>query len=83
MRVAHGLAPLDADGNSIELHHVGQKSDAGLAELTNAEHHKMGNDTVLHNKKKKSEIDRPEFNGEREDHWKSRSKALGKGPETS
>ena len=76
-RMAKGLAPLDANGDSVELHHIGQKSDAGLAELTNDEHHKGGNDTVLHDKKKKSEIDRKEFDTERSDHWKSRYKKDG------
>lgn len=83
VRMAHGLAPLDANGNSIELHHIGQKNDAGLAELTNAEHHKMGNDTVLHDKTITSEIDRPSFDGERKEHWKDRSQMHGKGDRTS
>ena len=38
---------------------------------------KGGNDTVLHDKKKKSEIDRKEFDTERSDHWKSRYKKDG------
>ena len=33
-RMKQGLAPLDKDGNPIELHHVGQKMDSPLAELT-------------------------------------------------
>lgn len=37
-RMKNGLAPLDADGNSYELHHVGQKKDGTLAILTQAEH---------------------------------------------
>ena len=77
-RMAKGLAPLDANGDSVELHHIGQKSDAGLAELTNDEHHKGGNDTVLHDKCKESEIDRKEFGSERKEHWTSRSKKNGK-----
>ena len=72
-RMSKGLAPLDANGDSVELHHIGQKSNAGLAELTNAEHHKGGNDTVLHDKKKVSEIDRKEFDGERKKHWETRA----------
>lgn len=72
-RMSKGLAPLDANGDSVELHHIGQKSNAGLAELTNAEHHNGGNDTVLHDKKKVSEIDRKEFDGERKKHWETRA----------
>ena len=71
-RMAKGLSPLDKNGKCIELHHIGQKSDAGLAELTHSEHHSNGNDTVLHNKGKKSEINRKEFGKERKGHWKTR-----------
>lgn len=73
-RMAKGLAPKDVNGKSIELHHIGQKSDAGLAELTNEEHHRGGNDVVLHDKSKVSEIDRKEFNVERKSHWISQSR---------
>ncbi|MCL1948367.1 MAG: HNH/ENDO VII family nuclease [Turicibacter sp.] len=71
-RMEKGLAPLDRDGRSIELHHIGQKSDAPLAELTHAEHHSNGNDGILHDKTKESEIDRQGFDKERQEHWKSR-----------
>lgn len=74
-RMSKGLAPKDANGKSIELHHIGQKSNAGLAELTNDEHHRRGNDVVLHNKSKVSEIDRKEFNEDRKTHWISRSRS--------
>ena len=37
-RMKEGLAPLDKDGISIELHHVGQKADGTLAMLTKSEH---------------------------------------------
>ena len=71
--MADGYEPFDANGRSVELHHIGQKRDAGLAELTLDEHHRNGNDTVLHNKQKKSEIDRKEFNSERDTHWVTRA----------
>ena len=56
----------------MELHHIGQKSNGPLAELTESEHRKIGNNTVLHNKKKHSEIDRINFNKQRKKYWKTR-----------
>lgn len=75
-RMEKGLAPLDKDCNTIELHHIGQKSDSPLAELTMQEHRGIGNDTVLHDKTKISEIDRPSFGGERREHWTKRPDVL-------
>ena len=75
-RMKQGLAPLDKDGNPIELHHVGQKMDSPLAELTRNEHRGKGNDTVLHNKQKESEINREDFAKERAEHWKARAEQL-------
>ncbi len=72
-RMQEGKAPLDKEGKPIELHHIGQKSDGSLAELTNAEHHKCGNDTILHDKNKESEIDRVAFGKERAQHWENRA----------
>ena len=74
-RMEKGLPPLDKNGRPIELHHIGQKSDSPLAELTTSEHRGKGNDTVLHDKKKESEIDRDKFAEERSEHWKDRSEA--------
>ena len=67
-----GLAPLDNNGRPMELHHIGQHSDSPLAELTLEEHRGKGNDTILHNKTDKSEIDRQEFAKERQEYWKQR-----------
>ena len=72
-RMEKGLPPLDKNGRPIELHHIGQKSDSPLAELTTSEHRGKGNDTVLHDKKKESEIDRDKFAEERSENWKNRS----------
>lgn len=43
-----GLAPIDANGKSYDLHHVGQKADSPLAILTWDEHHSKGNYSILH-----------------------------------
>lgn len=72
-RAENGMAPVNKDGKVIELHHIGQHADSPLAELTPQEHRGIGNDTVLHDKNKESEIDRNAFNVERSEHWKARS----------
>ncbi len=75
-RMKSGRAPLDANGKPIELHHIGQKPDSPLAELTSAEHRGNGNDNVLHNKQKESEINREDFDKERKDYWKARAEQI-------
>ncbi|WP_422444578.1 MULTISPECIES: HNH/ENDO VII family nuclease [unclassified Endozoicomonas] len=75
-RMESGKAPIDSNGRPYELHHIGQTSDAPLAELTKAEHMSNGNDIVLHDKQKESEIDRSEFGKERAEHWKARAEAI-------
>ena len=78
-RMKAGLAPLDTQGKPIELHHIGQKQDSPLAELTCGEHRGKGNDNVLHDKLKESEINREDFNKERQDHWKARAEQIESG----
>ena len=75
-RMEKGKPPLDKDGKPIELHHIGQTADAPLAELTKPEHMSNGNDSILHDKSKESEIDRTEFKNEREEHWNARAEAI-------
>ena len=72
-RAEQGLSPINKDGKVIELHHIGQHADSPFAELTPEEHRGKGNDTVLHDKTKESEIDRTAFAGERSEYWKERS----------
>ena len=72
MRVEEGLVPYNKEGKKIELHHIGQKDDSPLAELTRDEHRGKGNDTILHEKEKETEIDRPIFGKIRDAHWDSR-----------
>ena len=76
-RAEQGLSPINKDGKVIELHHIGQHSDSPLAELTTEEHRGKGNDTILHNKIKESEINRQEFAKERNHHWEARTKEGG------
>lgn len=78
-RMENGKPPLDKNGNPIELHHVGQKADSPLAELTKDEHRGKGNDGVLHDKTQDSEIDRKEFEKEKAEHWKARAAEIKQG----
>lgn len=75
-RMEQGLSPLDSENRPYELHHIGQKSDSPLAELTMQEHRGQGNDSIMHDKTKVSEIDRNQFNIERAEHWESRAKEV-------
>ena len=74
-RVAMGLAPLDKNGKPIELHHIGQHADSPLAELTRDEHRGAGNDTILHDKTKTTEVhgEGNNWDKERTDYWKDRA----------
>ncbi|MFW2566116.1 HNH/ENDO VII family nuclease [Aliarcobacter butzleri] len=78
-KMEKGKAPLDKDGVPIELHHIGQKADSPLAELTRDEHRGKGNDSVLHDKTQNSEIDRKEFQKEKSEHWKARAEEIKEG----
>lgn len=75
-RIQNGNVPIYIDKNGeekpMELHHIGQKSDAPLAELKWEVHRGKGNDAILHDKNKESEIDRKEFTKERIAHWQDR-----------
>lgn len=72
-RAEQGLAPLDRDGYSYELHHVQQREDGVLAELTQDEHRGQDIDGVLHDKGGASEIDRKAFAEVRAQHWMERA----------
>lgn len=79
-RMSDGNAPYYIDENgklkSYQLHHIGQKNDGPLAELTQKEHIQDGNDKILHPNQKESEIDRLGFQTERAGHWKNRAEQL-------
>jgi hypothetical protein len=72
-RADNGLSPINNDNKIIELHHIGQRQNSPFAELTTDEHRGKGNDTVLHDKNKETEIDRNDFAKERSEYWKSRA----------
>ena len=76
-RAEQGLSPINKDGKVIELHHIGQHADSPLAELTPEEHRGKGNDNIIHDKTKESEIDRQAFAEERSEHWEARANERG------
>lgn len=78
-RMERGRPPVTKDGEELELHHIGQKQDSPLAELTKEEHRGVGNDTILHDKTKESEINRSEFAKERQEYWKNRLENMEQG----
>ena len=82
-RVAGGYAPLDKNGKPIQLHHIGQHADSPLAELTFKEHRTGGNDTILHDKTKETEVhgEGSNWDNERQDYWKNRKTDGGVGSE--
>lgn len=82
-RVAEGYAPHDKTSRPIQLHHIGQHADSPLAELTFIEHRTGGNDTILHDKTKETEVhgDGNNWDNERMNYWKNRQPDGGKANE--
>ena len=74
--IGEGFPPRDMNGDPYELHHIGQHQDSPFAELTWAEHMGEGNNTILHQAGKESEIDRQMFDREKSDYWKACFKAF-------
>jgi hypothetical protein len=71
-----GNAPLDSNGNPIELHHIAQTMDSPYAELPWDEHRGKGQYSVMHDLSKSSEINRPVFGTQRSNYWKERDRLL-------
>lgn len=84
-RVERGLAPLDKNGNAIELHHIGQHADSPLAELTVEQHRGTGNDTILHDKSIQTEThgEGNNWDNERQTYWKNRAEYNLEGDHTN
>ena len=71
-RMKSGIAPIGKDGKSIELHHLKQKDNGIIVELTSQEHNI--NSKILHQYKTTSEIDRQSFNAFKRQYWRNRAK---------
>ena len=84
-RIERGLAPLDSKtGKPLELHHLGQKIDSPLVELT-VEEHRTGefkegikNQRINHETNYRAEVhvDGNNWSQERGAHWKARAEQL-------
>lgn len=74
--IGEGFPPRDPNGDPYELHHIGQQQDSPFAELTWAEHMGEGNNPILHQVGKESEIDREQFDHEKTAYWKARFAAF-------
>ena len=74
--IGEGFPPRDRNGDPYELHHIGQRQDSPFAELTWAEHMGDGNNTILHQAGKESEIDREAFDAEKSAYWQARFRAF-------
>lgn len=70
-RVSANLAPIDATGTPLELHHIGQKADSPLAILSWAEHHSPGNYSVLHYAEQGKDISDVAWNKQKQEVWKA------------
>jgi len=80
-RMARGLAPLDSKtGKPLELHHLGQKADSPLVELTEEEHRTgeyedgKKNQSLWHDNTKETKVhgEGNNWDQERKAHWKER-----------
>ena len=81
-RIARGLAPLDSKtGKPVELHHLGQKADSPLVELTEEEHRTgeyedgKKNQSLWHDNTVETEVhgEGNNWDQERKAHWKARA----------
>lgn len=72
-RVQEGLSPLDPEGESYELHHIGQRTDSPLAILTSREHEE--NFAALHANTGETEGEQPsqgsDWTQQRRNFWKA------------
>ena len=72
-RVQEGLSPLDPEGESYELHHIGQRTDSPLAILTSREHEE--NFSALHANTGETEGEQPsqgsDWTQQRRAFWKA------------
>ncbi len=73
-RMSEGFPPIGHDGFPINLHHTDQTMTGAITEITATEH--CSKNGALHQSGKKSEINRTDFNGEKNEYWKARSKGV-------
>lgn len=71
-RIKEGRAPIDDNGDAVNLHHVGQREYSPLAELPDRTHKEF--DSVLHDKTVTTEVhgDGNNWNEQRANYWRER-----------
>ena len=72
-RMENGLAPIGADGKSVNIHHVDQTNTGPLIEMGASYHQSNYRDLHTNTGQSPSQIDRPAFNNWRGDYWRWRS----------
>jgi hypothetical protein len=75
-RMNQGLAPVGADGKSINLHHLIQSDAGSVAEVSGSFHEKYHKVIHINPHTTPSGIDRKKFAAWRRDYWKDRAKGL-------
>lgn len=80
-RMQQGLAAIDSNGASFELHHIGQHADSTLAMLTKAEHMQGGNNKIWHVFGEATEVHGPgnTWDIQRQEFWKHLASFVAKG----
>jgi len=73
-RMSAGRAPMDKNGDSTNLNHIGQEKNSPLAELPDRIHREF--DAVFHDKSIKTQVhyNGNNWNVERAQYWKERAK---------
>jgi hypothetical protein len=72
-RMEKGLAPLDSNGQPINLHHMLQTPDGPIAEMTQSFHQENSSTIHINSNKIPSGIDRSQFNSWKRQYWINRA----------
>lgn len=72
-RMQQGVAPIGPDGNSVNLHHLTQRADGGIAEVTQTMHQQNSATLHINPNSVPSGIDRAEFERWKRAYWRSRA----------
>ena len=72
-RMESGRAPIGSDGKTINLHHLTQKRDGAIAEVTQTFHQKNYSTIHMNTGELPSAINRSDFASWRKEYWKARA----------
>jgi hypothetical protein len=72
-RMEKGLAPIGPDGNPVNLHHMTQRNESSIAEVTQSFHQQNSKVIHINPNTVPSGINRNEFNKWKQEYWKSRA----------